>query len=610
MAGEKIQLLEQKNIHLWFGGSPVVLCTMRLELDKSAGAIFAYSKMLNVQPEHIKEVVFDLICYDSVRLIVSTIENCKYTGLDIPRNGVFGMDVPIRVRDPSTRNIEFVLKSVTVTSGETWVNKDEIRFNMSLEQKSLFNVQGDLNRQFIDNCMRDGIDHTRLIFQPVFNDSYWLCACGALNWSDEESCCECGVPKKWLFDNMQSDLLKQQDDERKAAAYKIRKESEEKERLQRAHDKETFEKRKAEYERQLQKQKSRKTQRRFVLVLIIFLVLFGGGFLFFKYAIPYINYQNAVTDMNRANYDSAIEKFEKMSGYLDSDELKLECLYKKAIDSFYARNYDVSAEIFLQLGTYEDSQQKYTESLIGTADGLMEQEMYSEAYGVYAEAGLNCDTNANMKKCANKIYNAALEELEGKHFADAYTKFSEIGDFKKSAEYANECQYMLAKRSYDRCEYGKAIDIYSGLGEYKDTKKIIEKLKNLMLVLSAAADDETPAVWETVDTVCPKCGNNARYVFEFYKTGKCYFKVECENGCENEGFKGRFKIENNTLYLSKYVGGILKWEKRADIKSVKQDEHSVDGKNTAIVITDPLNNKKNNITLYGNNISDGMISIT
>ena len=131
-----------------------------------------------------------------------------------------------------------------------------------------------------------------------------------------------------------------------------------------------------------------------------------------------------------------------------------------------------------------------------------------------------------------------------------------------------------------------------------------------MLVLSAAADDETPAVWETVDTVCPKCGNNARYVFEFYKTGKCYFKVECENGCENEGFKGRFKIENNTLYLSEYVGGILKWEKRADIKSVKQDEHSVDGKNTAIVITDPLNNKKNNITLYGNNISDGMISIT
>ena len=124
---EKKQLLEEKNIHLWFEGAPVALCTMRLELNLDANAIFAYSKMMNVQPEHIKEVTFDVICYDSVRIIVDTLTDVKYRNLDIPRNGVFGMDTPIRIRNVQTRNVEFVLKSVTTTSGQVWNNEEKKR---------------------------------------------------------------------------------------------------------------------------------------------------------------------------------------------------------------------------------------------------------------------------------------------------------------------------------------------------------------------------------------------------------------------------------------------------------------------------------------------------
>ena len=162
---ENKQLSEEKNIHLCFSGSPIAICTMKLELDTSAGCIFAYSKMMNVQPEHIKEVIFDLICYDSVRIVVDTIEDCKYSYLDIPRNGVFGMERAIKVKNPQTRNVEFVLKSVETTAGDVWENEGGIRFNISLEQESIYNVQKDLHKQFIDNCTRKNIDHTKLIFQ-------------------------------------------------------------------------------------------------------------------------------------------------------------------------------------------------------------------------------------------------------------------------------------------------------------------------------------------------------------------------------------------------------------------------------------------------------------
>ncbi len=610
MAGDKVQLLEEKNIHLWFGGSPIVLCTMKLELNKKVGAILAYAKMLNVQPEHIREVVFDLICYDSVRLIVDTIENCKFTGLDIPRNGVFGMDVPIRVKNPTTRNIEFVIKSVTTTGGETWQNENGIRFNMSLEQKSLINVQGDLNRQFLDNCTRDGIDYTRLIFQPVFNASYWLCACGALNWSDEPVCCECKVQKKWLYDNIQSDLLKSQDEQRKNAATRVRREVEERERQEKEHNRETYEKRKAEYENQLKKQKSRKNEKKFILVLIVLFIFAGGGFLFFTYGLPYIDYQDAVMSMNRGEYDTAAEKFDKMKGYRDSDELKIECMYKKAIDKFYARDYSAASQLFSEIGSYKDSTQRYTDSLLGMADGYLEQEDYVQAYSVYVQSGFDYSTNDNAKKCAEEIYKDACEDLENNHLRIAYEKFAGIGDFKKSTEYATECQYRLANRAYDRGEYKSAIDTYTSIAEYKDVGKKLKKLEILSIILSASPDVDTPAAWDVYDGYCPECGNKAQYVLEFYQNGKYKFKVVCDNNCEIEDMTGKFKIEDKTFYLSNYIRGILIWEEAASIKSVKQDEQSVEGKNTAIVMTDPLNQKnKKTVTLYGNNVSDNTISI-
>ena len=607
---ERIQLLEEKNIHLWFGGSPVALCTMKLELDKRIGAIFAYGKMMNVQPEHIQEVVFDLICYDSVRLIVGSIDNFKYTGLDIPRNGVFGMDVPIRIKDPTTRNVEFVIKSVTTTSGETWNNKDGIRFNISLEQKSIYNAQGDLNRQFVDNCAQDNIDHTKLILQPVFTDSYWLCACGALNWGDEDTCCSCGVSKKWLCDNIQMDLLKQQDEHRKAEAKKIREEAAERDRLEKKHREETYEKRKKDYEKQVERQKKLRVQRKVILIVAVIVFFATGGFLFFKYGIPYINYQSAVTDMNKGNYDTAIEKFEDMNGYLDSNNLKKKCMYIKALNQFYAGDYKSAAALFSKIEGYEDSAQKYIDSLTAMGDSYLEEEEYDMALDLYTQVGLDYKTNDNVMKCCEQLYNIAGDELKNNRISGAYEKFTKLGDFKDSRDNAMECQYRLADRKYMRGDLREAIDIYDSIKGYKDVDKILEKLSTLKIVLSASVDNETPAVWDVFDIDCPKCGNKVQYVFEFYQDGKYKFNVVCDNESDSYEYTGRFKIENKKLYLSEYVSGTLKWKEAATIKDITNDVSSVEGKNTAIVMTDPLNPKnKKVITLYGNNISDNTISI-
>ena len=316
------------------------------------------------------------------------------------------------------------------------------------------------------------------------------------------------------------------------------------------------------------------------------LLIAGGVLAFLTYALPYIRYQDAVATMNRGEYNSAIEKFDNMNGYLDSAEQKTECVYKLAIDKYYERNYSDSADLF--------------SSLIGIADEYLKEGKYFDALEMYIKAGVDYKTNDNAKKCTDELYQSAVKELNANNLTGSYEKFAVLGDYKKSKEYANECQYRLAERYYKRGEYKKAIDI--------DEK--LDGIQDLTIVLSAAADEDTPAVWEIYDGVCQKCQKKAQYIFEFYQSGKFKFEVECDNGCEIEEMTGKFKIESKKLYLSEYVRGILTWKEAADIKSIKTDTQSVDGKNTAIVMTDPLNKKnKKTITLYGNNISDSTISI-
>ncbi len=606
---EKKQLIEEKNIHLWFSGSPIALCTMKLELDMNVGCIFAYCKMMNVQPEPVSEVVFDLICYDSVRIVVDTLEDCSFTGLDIPRNGVFGMERPIKIKNPQTRNIEYVIKSVTTVSGEKWENEEGTRFNISLEQESIFNVQGSLHKQFIDNCTKKNIDHTKLIFQPVFSESHWLCACGTLNWNDEDKCSGCNLPKKWLIENISTDLLRAQDEKRKAEAEKIRHEAAEKERLDKEKQKQEFAKRSEDYKKQLKKQESRKRSRKLLIIILIIVLVAGGGYGFYAYGLPMIRYNNAVSMMNRGEFDNAIEKFEKMHGYRDSEELRKQCIYNKATNYFYAKSMKAAADLFISIPGFKDSDKMYTDSMMGLAESYMNDKEYEKAMDIYSGLGLTVENSKEMKNCVTQLYYVGLEELNAKHPDKALAIFEKVGNFKQAEKKASECKYQLAGKAYNELRYKDSLEIYNEIKGYKDVDKILNKLSNLSLIINTAKTDGTPAVWEAYKIKCPDCGKEAKYVFEFSHNGRYKMTVVCENEKEPHIENGKYKFENNKVYFSEYIEGLSNWEEKATISSVNKNSKDVEGKNSAIVMTDPVNPKnKGKITLYGNWINETQTS--
>lgn len=611
------KLIEEKNIHLWFSGSPVALYSMKLELDISKGAMFAYAKMMNVQPEPLKTVVCDLICYDSIRNVVDTIKDVTYELVDLSRNSYFGMERPIRIRNNATRNVEFILRSVTISSGDTWENSEGSRFDIDLQQESLINVQADLNKDFIDNCTKANIDHTKLILQPVFDDIHWMCACGTLNWTDEDICSFCGVRRDWLEFNVSKDHLKKQADIRISESKKIKEESEARERLDKERQQNEFEQRKASYQKQQKQLESKKRARKLIPVAVIAVLLAVGGAAFVFFGLPYIEYQKAVDALNYGNYDTAIEKFSSMKNYMDSETLLKKAKYSKAMNELYSGDPEKAMSMFEELRGFEDSGTKYLEAANAAAAARLAEKNYmaaSEMYRIVVDGEneeLAQEAKSQLKKCNKQIYRAAQDSMMSYKYEDAKAKFEFLGEYSDSAEQAKLCTYKMANIEYKKRHYPDAIRIYETIPGYKDVDEILASLENFKKITSAA-EEESPAVWNGYKIKNPKTGNEVDYVLEFYLDGKYKFTTIGKDGSDkkdNQTITGSYKIEDDIIYNMTYENGREAWEKMSKIKSIKPSDDGIEGKNTVMKLTDPITKKDNTITVYGNIISGDNITM-
>ena len=222
MAEDNVKLVEIKNDYMWFTDSPIIICAFRVAVDMKTGDMFTSAKFLNVAPFILRSITFDIICYDQMRQPIARLTDITYSDLDVKRNTDFGYHRKIEITDLDTRNVEYIIKSVTYDNGQVWNNTDGRRFDKRIDQKSIYTVQGDANKQFRDICARSGIDGLNLVLQPVFEDDHWLCACGAFNWSDETKCSQCSVNREWLRKNTDTAFLRQRQALQDAETQRIR----------------------------------------------------------------------------------------------------------------------------------------------------------------------------------------------------------------------------------------------------------------------------------------------------------------------------------------------------------------------------------------------------
>lgn len=609
MQEEINKILEEKNIHLWFYGSPVTICSTQLILNTKTGQLFAAAKFLNVQPEHIKDITVDVVCYDCIHNPIDYIIDYKYPEMDIKRNEEFGFIYKIPVKNPDTRNIEFILKSVTTISNDIWCNADAKKFNVKLEQKDIFSVQGDLNAYFRDLCAENNIDSYKLTFQPVFADSHWMCACGCLNWNDEDKCAGCGMSKQWLKDNISENKLKELEKQRKERIEQTKRESEEKLKLEKERQKEEFKKRHEEYEKQVKKQKNRKIIQKIIIIISILVIIGILALAVFKFGIPYISYIQAKQDFSNANYDSAISRFTEMGDFLDSKNLLNQSIYNKATSLYSSSEKSQAAELYKSIEGYSDSQQKYYDIQYEIAGEYYKNKDYMNAADTYALIAGYLDSEKRLEAAYDNIYNDAVEKMNSKKLDEAYEEFTYLGDYSDSTTMIKECHYRYAKNYYDNAEYKNALNEYAEIKDYKDVNDILKKLKNLSDIISAATDIETPAVWGGKEFECPVCHktDSAEYCLAFGADGKYSFEMTCNNHNQTITKSGKYKIENDTIYVLEHPQGHATWTEISTITSIDPLETAVEGKNSLLTLTNPFGNTPK-LQLYGNIISGDIIS--
>lgn len=289
MAEDNIKLVEIKNDYMWFKDSPIIICAFRVAVDMNTGDMFTSAKFLNVAPFTLREMTFDIICYDQMRQPICYLTDITYRDLDVKRNTDFGYHRKIEITDLDTRNVEYIVKSVVYDNGQVWRNSGNRRFDTKIDQKSIYTVQGDTNKQFRDICARSGIDGLNLVLQPVFEEDHWLCACGAFNWADETQCSQCSVNRDWLKKNTDPEFLRLRKEQQDTEIQRIREQVQERERTASADN----EARRMQYEhrnelvrQEQKKQKRRKMTRGTILALSILLAVALLIFILMTFVFP------------------------------------------------------------------------------------------------------------------------------------------------------------------------------------------------------------------------------------------------------------------------------------------------------------------------------------
>lgn len=75
--------------------------------------------------------------------------------------------------------------------------------------------------------------------------------------------------------------------------------------------------------------------------------------------------------------------------------------------------------------------------------------------------------------CDGSDYKKALKLMESGSYEEAKSIFSEISDYKDSAEFIEECDYQIAVGLMNNGEYDKAKSIFSEITDYKDSTQLI-----------------------------------------------------------------------------------------------------------------------------------------
>lgn len=314
---------------LYTDGSPVIIEAGALQKDNVNGNIIAQLKFKSISVKVIKALTVKIVALDvSGNPIGEEIEH-QYLDLTVQRNENFGSKEAIILPDNTTRAFSvFVTKIVFDDNTNMVLEKSE--WSELPQQNSI-----DLDITEIDYFYKKfSVKNPKQTFR--YKD-LWLCSCGKINHDSEEKCCCCNNACDEMLNidyeefkyeahyNHACDLLSQKSiSSVNSAITEFKKISEYKD----------AEAKLSEAENVLNELKKKRKNIIISIVLIVCVCISLGVIL----NIPSVKYHFAVKMMTNGEYKEAIDKFESLGDYKDSENKVNEAFAKYKIQKIKEAN--------------------------------------------------------------------------------------------------------------------------------------------------------------------------------------------------------------------------------------------------------------------------------
>lgn len=167
-----------------------------------------------------------------------------------------------------------------------------------------------------------------------------------------------------------------------------------------------------------------------IAIAVAFLLIAGGGFYFYNYIyLPQSHYKEAEALFKAGKFDDAIEAFEELKGYKNSQGQIVAIQRAKAYQLVDEKKFDEAIKAFNTLGKKDD----VVVAKKAQADDLLSSKEYDKALAIYQEIS---DTEG-INNCK---YTRAKDYVADNNIPQAYILFKELGDFKDSADKVVELQ--------------------------------------------------------------------------------------------------------------------------------------------------------------------------
>ena len=347
---------------------------------------------------------------------IAKVEDFKYEFEGTARNAEFGQTVGIPVEaETDADSIETIPKKAILENGTEALAKGSLLKPAAQSTLIDYFDDAEIASEYAIEA-NIGMEE-ELLLVPEKIGEYWLCTCGNINHSDEETCWACGSEAVSLFDKLDADALRENLETRKAEEARIREE----ERI-RAEEARTRAKKKAKI---------------IATIAIIVIVLATGTYLFVTKALPAIRYNSACDAFDSGDYEKAYTTFAKLDGYEDSAAKYTESYYQYGLACLEAGEYEKATEVFTEIKVYKDSKDMLKEAKYLSACKLLDEGKYEDAAEAFSSLGKYEDSQNKKLKAmygyvgenkdrTNKTTYKYLKALKAASYKDSASIFKKL----------------------------------------------------------------------------------------------------------------------------------------------------------------------------------------